>query len=288
MSRRRRLLVLVALLCAGCGDGRTPPPAKAYQLTGQVLAVTPERQEVLIRHGDIPGFMPAMTMTYRVGDANLLKDKQPGDLVTATLVVGEVDAHLSTLTKTGHAAIQSPPTPSLASDIRDPGQPVPDAQLVDQDGTPRRFSSFKGHRVAVTFAYSRCPLPDFCPLMNRNFADVQARVEKDPSLADVTLLTVTVDPAYDKPAVLKAQAQLYKAQPDRWFFLTGDPAEVKRFAAAFGISMEADPDTPGQVIHNLRTAVVGADGRLVKVTSGNEWTPADLVADLKATPAPAH
>jgi protein SCO1/2 len=288
MSRTAWFFVALSLACAACGSGRTPPPAKSYELSGQVLDITPERHEVLIRHGEIPGLMPAMTMTYRVQDDALLKGKQPGDLVTATLVVGEIDAHLSTLTKTGHAPIQSPPTASLAGQILDPGQTVPDAQLVDQDGTPRRFSSFRGHRVAVTFAYTRCPLPDFCPLMNRNFAAVQAQVEKTPSLSDVTLLTVTVDPAYDTPAVLKAHAKLYKADPDRWLFLTGKLDEVKRFAAAFGISMEADPDTPGQIIHNLRTAVVDANGRLVKATSGNDWKPADLVAELEATPAPAH
>lgn len=288
MFRTGWVVAILALAAVACGDGRTPPPAKAYQLQGQVLAITPERNEIMIRHGDIPGFMPAMTMTYKVEDKSLLADKQPGDLVKATLVVGEVDAHLSTLTKTGHAALSGPPPVNLAAQIIDPGQAVPDATFVDQDGMRHTFSSFKGHRLGITFAYTRCPLPDFCPLMNHNFATVQADIEKTPSLSDVKLLTVSVDPEYDQPSVLKKYSRLYNDDPNRWLFLTGDLAQVKHFAAAFGISMEKDPDTPGQVIHNLRTAVVDANGRLVRVTSGNDWKPADLVAELEATPAPAH
>jgi protein SCO1/2 len=275
------------LICTACGSGRTPPPPKEYQLQGQVLAVTPARNEVTIRHGEIPGFMPAMTMTYKVEDKQLLTATQPGDVVKATLVVGEVDVHLSTLTKTGHAALPAQ-APTLASQIIEPGEQVPDATFVDQNGATHTFSSFKGHRLAITFAYTRCPLPDFCPLMNRNFAAAQAQVEKTPSLADVRLLTVSEDPEYDTPAVLKEYASLYGNHPNTWLFLTGDLSEVKRFGAAFGISMEKDPQTPGQVVHNLRTAVVDANGRLVKVTSGNDWTPADLVADLSSTPAPGH
>lgn len=277
---------MLALAAAGCGNGRTPPPPRAYQLQGQVLSITPARNEILLRHGDIPGFMPAMTMTYKVEDKSLLAGKQPGDLVKATLVVGEVDAHLSTLTKTGHAALSGPQP--LAAQIIDTGQTVPDATFVDQDGKPHTFSSFRGHRLGITFAYTRCPLPDFCPLMNHNFATVQSEIKKTPSLSDVKLLTVSVDPEYDQPSVLKPYARLYKEDPNTWLFLTGDLAQVKHFAAAFGISMEKDPDTPGQVVHNLRTAVVDADGRLVHVTSGNDWKPADLVAELNATPAPAH
>lgn len=288
MSRTGWFLTTVALLCAACGSGRAVPPPKAYQLHGQVLSITPERNQVMIKAGDIPGFMPAMTMTYTVQDKDLLKDKQPGDLVDATLVVGEVDAHLSTLTKTGHAPLTAPAPVSLASQIIDPGQAVPDARFIDQDGTPHTFSSFRGHRLGITFAYTRCPLPDFCPLVNHNFAEVQTAITKTPALSDVKLLTVSVDPEYDRPAVLKPYAALYKEDPRTWLFLTGDLADVTHFAAAFGISMEKDPDTPGQVIHNLRTAVVDASGRLVHVTSGNDWKPADIVAELEATPAPAH
>jgi len=278
------LPVLVTL--AACS--RTAPPPRQFELTGQILEIKPERQEVLLKHDDIKGFMPAMTMPYKVQDSSLLAGKQPGDLVRATLVVGEAEAHLSSMTRTGHAAIETPPPAIDHAEILEAGQEVPDIILVDQDGTPTLFSSFRGHRVALTFMYTRCPLPDFCPLMDRNFAAVQTALAKTPKLSDVRLVTLTLDPAFDTPAVLKPHAEALNADTRVWSFLTGDPAEVKDFSAAFGVYVEGDQQHPEQITHNLRTAVIDPDGRLVKVQSGNSWTPAQLVADLSAAPAPKH
>src|ERR1700675_2570843 len=98
----------MALIVSACS--RTPP-SREYQLQGQILDIKPETGEVLVKHGDIPGFMPAMTMPYKVSDAKLLSDKQPGDLITATLVVGETEAHLSEITKTGHASVVNATVP---------------------------------------------------------------------------------------------------------------------------------------------------------------------------------
>jgi protein SCO1/2 len=284
--RRAHVLLFVAALAAACS--RPSAPAKEYHLTGQILSLQPDRQEVLIKHDDIKGFMPAMTMPYKVKDGSLLSGKQPGDLVEATLVVGEVDAHLSTLEKTGHAPLDTPPPVSDAPPILEPGQQVPDALLVNQDGAPIPFSSLRGHRVAVTFIYTRCPQPDFCPLMNRNFAAVQTALATDPSLSDVRLLTVTMDPAFDTPKVMKEHAALYKADPNRWIFATGEAKDIRQFESAFGIDVEPSAEDQAQIIHNLRTAIVDANGRLVNARSGNTWKPAELVADLKKTPAPGH
>src|SRR5512145_304603 len=147
--RGLRVPVAVAVLMACCG--RTPePPAREYQLQGQILAVRPERREVVIKHQDIKGFMPGMTMPFTVKDTALLTGKQPGDLVTATLVVGETEAHLSTLTTTGHTALEAPP-PAPVADVLSTGQAVADAALIDQDGKARPFSSFRKHRLVLTF-----------------------------------------------------------------------------------------------------------------------------------------
>src|SRR5262245_50264236 len=136
---------IVATAC-----GRAPEaPARQFELQGQILAVRPERSEVVIKHQDIKGFMPGMTMPFTVKDAALLNGKQAGDLVTATLVIGETQAYLSALTTTGHADVSEPPPPP-PPDILTTGQAVKDAPLVDQDGTPRPFSTFKGHRLALT------------------------------------------------------------------------------------------------------------------------------------------
>jgi protein SCO1/2 len=199
-----------------------------------------------------------------------------------------VDAYLTTLSKTGHAAIDGPPPAADLPDVLAPGAAVTDAALVDQDGAAHPLSSLRGHRVALTFVYTRCPLPDFCPLMNRNFAEVQKQIKQAPQLADVRLVTVTLDPAYDTPAVLKPYAHDAGADPAVWSFLTGEPAEVKKFSDQFGLYSEADPRDSSVVIHNLRTAVIDPDGRLVTIEANNTWTPAQLVADLKAAPAPGH
>jgi protein SCO1 len=283
MGRVAALLTLAVVL-AGCGP--SAPPPKEYEVTGQILAVAPDKPEVTIRHDDIRNFMPAMTMAFPVKDGSLLDGKQPGDLVTATLVVGEVGYHLSTLTTTGHQPLpQAPPDDPQA--VRE-GEPVADVTFEDQDGRRRTLASLRGHRVALTFVYTRCPLPEFCPLMNRNFAAVQKAVRSSPDLSDVRLLTVTLDPEYDRPPVLKVQASAFRADPEIWSFVTGDPAELEAFAHQFGIYSEPAGGDSIEIIHNLRTVVIGPDGRLVKNRSSNDWTPADLVADLSAAPAPAH
>jgi len=255
-----------ALLLANCG-GTAETPAREYQLEGQILAVRPERSEVVIKHQDIKGFMPGMTMPFKVKDEGLLKGKEPGDLVTATLVVGEVDAHLRTLDK---------------------GDTLTDATFVDQNGTRSSLSAYRGHRVALTFIYTRCPLPEFCPLMDRNFAAVQKTLASTPALADVRLITMTLDPAFDTPAVLKPYSVQRGADPKIWSFLTGEPTEVNKFGSQLGIYVEHNPQSAIDITHNLRTVVIDPDGRLVKVHNGNSWTPSELVADLSAVPAPTH
>ena len=142
--------------------------------------------------------------------------------------------------------------------------------------------------MALTFIYTRCPLPEFCPLMDRHFVAVQKTLQNDAGMRDVRLVTMTLDPEYDRPAVMKQHAASLKADPAIWTFLTGEPKEVKDFSHKLGIYTESDLGTGANLTHNLRTAVIDAEGRLVKVHSGNDWTPADLVADLKKASASAH
>ena len=282
----RALLVsfLVMLLLVAC---RQEPPARQYELQGQIVGIEQSRNEIMIKHDDIKGFMPAMTMPFTVKDAGLLTGKQPGDLVTATLVVAENSAHLSSLTRTGHAALDVAPAPVPAA-VLVPGDLVPDATLIDQDGKPRSIASLRGHRIAITFIYTRCPLPDFCPLMDRQFAAVQRTLQDDTNMRDVRLVSVTLDPEFDTPAVLQRHAARYKANPAVWSFLTGDPKDVAAFSHKLGIYTERDLGTGANLTHNLRTVVIDPEGRLVKAHSGHDWKPADLGADLKAITAPTH
>lgn len=284
----RRLGGIVLVIAAAAACSQAPEP-KRYEVRGQILSFDPQRMEVVVDHEDIAGFMPAMVMPYKVQDVALLDGKKPGDMVTATLVVEEVNAYLTTLTTTGHEALKTPPAGPLITDvdILKDGDVVPEHALVEQTGAPLTMQSLRGHRVALTFVYTRCPIPDFCPLMDKQFAEVQQQIAKSPDLADVRLVSVTLDPEFDTPAVLAQHAKQLGADPARWHFATGGRDDVLAFAKRFGVIAEAG-GTSAELLHNLRTAVIDAEGRLVKAYSGNMWSPAELVADLKATPPPAR
>jgi protein SCO1/2 len=274
--------LVLTFMAAGCGS--KPSGQLTYKVEGQVLAVSPDHQQATIKHEEIKGFMMAMTMPYKVKDPQLLNGITPGDLINATLVVDPDGAYFSTVKKVGEAPLEKavPATPSTVAPELKPGESVPDAQFVDQDGRKKAFSAFKGAPLAVTFIYTKCPLPDFCPLMDRNFAAVQQRLKTDPTLKPAHLVSISFDPVTDTPAVLKKHAGALKADQARWTFLTGDRAEIDKFASRFGMAIARAPTDPSNITHNLRTAIVDADGKLVKVYTGPDWKPEQLIADLKA------
>ena len=278
-------LVALALL-VGCTRA---PAGKQYEVVGQIQAIHPETLEVVLKHGDIKGFMPAMTMPYTVGEASLLTGLQPGDLVTATLVVEEVKAYLSKISKTGSAPLP-PQTEVTVTDgaVLQPGDLVPDQTLVDENGASLSTASLRGHRVALTFIFLSCPLPEFCPLMDRQFAEVQRAVKAAPALADVRLLSVSFDPQHDTAKDLKAHAQALGADPHVWSFVTATEKEIETLTRRFGVFIERDEQHPSEITHNLRTAIIDPQGRVVQIYSGTDWTPTQLVADLTAAPAPTH
>jgi protein SCO1/2 len=256
------------------------PEGRRHELTGQVLAVNLERQEIVIRHQDVPGFMPAMTMPFAVKDKGLLEGRVPGDLVRATLVVTDTNAWLERLTKTGFAALASPVPVAEPGALRT-GDPVPDVVLVDQDGKARHFAEWRGHAIALTFIFTRCPLPDFCPALDKSFARLQEQVKADPALAaNVRLLTVSFDPERDTPAVLRKHAARLGADPAMWAYVTGEVAAVDGFGRHFGLSVEREGPDDG-LTHNLRTAVIDPAGRLVRLWRGSDWAPEEIAAELR-------
>jgi protein SCO1/2 len=273
-------LVVLAIVTAACSG------EKRYPLTGQVVAVNAERQELTVKHQDIRGFMPGMTMPFKVKDAQQVADSRPGDLITATLVVEESAGYLEDIRKTGEAPLPAdlpkpPPAPMI-----EPGAEVPAATFVDESGQERRLADFRGRTLAVTFIYTRCPVPDFCPLMDRHFAAVQKALKADAELASrVHLLSVSFDPDFDTPEVLRAHATRVGADPAIWSYVTGTREGIDAFAAAFGVSIMREDGTMEEIIHNLRTAVIGPEGRLVEVFNGNDWQPAQLVASIRAADA---
>ncbi|HKB10914.1 MAG TPA: SCO family protein [Vicinamibacterales bacterium] len=281
-------------LCIAIAAGACSPKApdqRIYPLQGQVQSIDVPRKLVILKHEEIKGFMPAMTMPYEVEDPKALDGLAPGDLIDSTLVVFLSGAHLRNVRKVGSAPLEKPPAdapmPSASSgfELIKPGEPAPDAAFVDQDGRKRRFSSFKGSPVVMTFIYTKCPLPMFCPLMDRHFAALQKTLADDPALKPVHLVTVSFDPAVDTPPVLKQHARTLHADLSRWTFLTGDRDEVDQFASRFGVSVSRAMNDPRDITHNLRTVIVKADGTLAKVYTGNDWSPEQVLADLRGLAA---
>jgi protein SCO1/2 len=277
-----RLLIAGLVVAAACSR---EPEARTYELTGQVLAVRPETREILVKHEDIPGFMPAMTMPYAVKDVALIRERVPGDLITATLTVEPTLAHLSAITRTGSAPLPADARttipPAAGIELLRPGAAVPDTALIDQDEKAIALTDFAGSAAAITFIYTRCPLPQYCPLLDRRFAEVQALVAKDAALAGkVRLLSVSFDPGFDRAPVLRNHARKVGADPSVWRFATAAEENVDRFAARFGINVIREQD--GTITHNLRTAVIDRSGRVTAILDNNAWTAEDLVRELQA------
>ncbi len=284
----RAFLVLSAALAIATAACNQAPDRRVFTLQGQVQSLDVPRKMVTVKHEEIAGFMPAMTMPYEAEDARALDGLIPGDLINAKLVVFSNGAHLTDIKKVGNAPLETPPAevpnPAAASsgfELLKPGEAAPDGRFLDQDGKPRHFGAFKGTPVVMTFIYTRCPLPTFCPLMDRHFATLQKTLESDPALKNVHLVTVSFDPTTDTPAVLRQHAKELDADLTRWTFLTGDRDDVDQFAARFGVSVSRALNDARDITHNLRTAIIGADGKLVKVYTGNDWTPDQVLTDLK-------
>ena len=281
---RVHLVFILAIIASACG-GKTD---RTYTLQGQVQSIDWPHKQLTVKHEEIKGLMPAMTMPYSVRDDKLLNGLAAGDLIDARLVVESNDAYLRTIRKVGQAPLEKPavdtataPAVRTGPELLKPGETVPDASFVDQDGQKRSFSAFRGSPVVMTFIYTRCPLATFCPLMDRHFAAMQQPLKDDAALNRVRLLTVSFDPQFDTPPVLKKHAKTLNADLARWTFLTGDREEVDRFASRFGVSIARAVNDPRDITHNLRTVIVDADGKLVKVYTGNDWSPDQVLADLK-------
>ena len=283
MTRRLALFLLLVTAASAC---RHRPIAREYRIEGQILAIDPVTRQVTIRHEDIPGLMSGMTMPFKVKDPSVLTGKLPGDLVNGTLMVTPTESYLTRLTTVGAMPLPGL-MPSATAAVLEPGQPVPDAAFVDQDGRARDFASFKGKAVVITFIYTRCPLPDYCPLMDRNFATIQRALKANPALEGrVQLLSISFDPQYDTPPVLKAHAAKLGADPAVWTFATGTPKAIDGFAGELGVFLSRTPGDAGLITHTLRTAIVDPQGRLVKIYDGNEWTPDQVLGDLASLAPP--
>jgi len=248
--------------------------AKRYPVSGMVLKVDQAGQTIVVSHEKIPGYMDAMAMPFRVRDPKALALLRPGLRVEFTLVVGRSESWAEQVRLQGGARFEPDaqfpaPAPSTAVAL---GQPVPDFELVDQSRRPTKLSALQGQVVAVTFIYTRCPLPDVCPRLSNNFARVQERFG-DRMGRDLTLLSVTFDPQFDRPEVLAEHARGWKANPDGWRFLTGTLPQIREVCGLFGVDFWPDE---GLITHSMRTAVIDRQGRLAANLPGRDFTARQL------------
>ena len=259
---------------------------KVYKLRGKVVATKPASGEVTVNHEAIAGFMEAMTMPYKLKDANILNELHPGDVITADVLVSQgSDASIFL----DHIVViaQGKPDyrPATIYHVPAPGDSVPDFKLRNQDGRTIHLNQFRGKELLITFIYTRCPLPNFCPLVTRNFAKIEKQVLADAKLKGKThLLCVSFDPEHDTPERLKAYGEEYigsdaKAAFANWDFAVPDNAVLKEMAKFFNVGITNEPDQT--ITHTLSTTLVGRDGKVAKFYPGNEWTPEQVVGDVR-------
>jgi protein SCO1 len=280
----RRLVLLLGLLVT-LGACSEPPAPREYELRGQVLDTRAEFLEVRMRHEEIPGYMEPMTMSFRVKDAALLERCAPGDLVRGRLLVTEREAWIESLEKVGNAPLPEEAedeAPPAMVDLLGPGRAVPDVTLVDHGGAPWRPSQLRGKAVALTFTDSRCAAPESCPAVNARFLAAQKATASTPGLSRaVHFVTVSIDPDYDTPDVLRHHAEALGAELSNWSFVTGDREAIEAFASRFGVTIMRDEGT-GAMAHTLRTAVLSPAGEIARLYTGGEWTSLQLASDLEA------
>ena len=265
VSWARVVVVAFAFAGAACATHHTT--------TGLVLRVDRPGATVTISHDAFPGYMDAMAMPFDLKGAARTTTLTAGDRVTFRLSVkggrSSVDRVIVVSAAPVDAGLQNTPAVPVLVPV---GTVMPDFELTDQAGTPVALSALKGKVVAVTFIYSRCPLPDYCPRMIENFKAVRARFA-DRMDRDLVFLTISFDPRYDTPEVLAAYAASQRAGGPGWHFLTGDPAKIERVCNTFGIQYWAEE---GLITHSLQTAVIDRDGRLAATVEGKDFTPAQL------------
>lgn len=272
-------IAVVALVrSAGTSPADSDP---RYPVTGIVVAA-PAGPAIDVAHDDIPGFMPAMTMPFALKNPADGHGLKPGDRVRFTLRVGQQASWAEDLVVTGHDAETArrltAPRSTSPSRLRD-GDAVPAFALVDQHDAALTEADLQGHYTVVTFIFTRCPLPEFCPLMVKRFRELQAAVADDPSLTSrVRLLSVTLDPEYDTPDVLDAYGTAMKADFTRWRFATGTPAQIGAFAKAFAVYTEWNGPS---LDHTLATALIGPDGRVVDIWRGSGWTTDEVLTAVR-------
>jgi len=293
-TRMERLLCVLALMvslaataCRGPNQGQGQSQVRRFRLKGTVVQVDKSQQHLVVDHEAIPGFMAAMTMPYPVADSRTLDDLSPGDQITADVVASSGEVHLENIVVVKKSDGKIAP-PGARLQPADRGVPVADFTLVNQDGKHVRLAQYRGKTVLLTFIYTRCPLPDYCPLMTHNFAEIERALMKSPEIyAKTHLLSISFDSQYDTPQVLRNYGRPFATDrgqrtSEHWEFATIPAAEKNAVTKSFDVFVTEEQ---GQITHSMSTAIISPDGSICKGYNGNDWKPADVLADLRSCAA---
>jgi len=220
-------------------------------------------------------------MPFDVKDTNELAGLAPGDSVVFRMIVTDTEGWIEQIRKLG--STNSVPTAGNFRLVRDVeplniGDRLPEYHFTNQLGQAFSTADFKGQALAITFLFTRCPFPTFCPKMANDFSETQQSLISAGNFTNWHLLTVSFDPEFDKPVVLKSYAERYHYDPAHWTFATGDLVEITAIAEQCGLNFWHDET--GSISHNLRTVVFDASGRLQKIFTGNTWKTEELVAEM--------
>ena len=252
-----------------------------YFVRGVLTGVKQDEHQLVIAHEAIPNFMDAMTMPFNVKDAAIVTNVAIGEKIAFQLHLTETESwvdHIEPVAVSRSAASGAPALPSgdshaeVKANSASTGRsesPLRNYKFMNELGRPVSLSDFRGQAIALTFFFTRCPIPEFCPRLSRNFQEVQRRLSAmENAPTNWHLLSVTFDPAHDTPEVLKAYGAAYRYDPAHWSFLTGPKDKIAELARACDVKF--DPDN-GLFNHNFRTLIVDASNRLQTVfpTSGN-------------------
>ena len=289
------LLAFIALLI-GCRQNPSPSSSnssaaqKTFTIRGKVLATN--ATHVTLDGEDVPGFMEAMTMDYKLKDPSVVSELHPGDRITAKVLADTDGSNYTNIQLDDIIVIaQARPDykPPIAYHVPTPGDPVPDFHLLNQSGRTIHLDQFKGKLVLLTFIYTRCQLTDFCLRMSHNFADIDKALAADPSLYQQThLISVSFDPANDTPKVLRSYGGAYTGNYTNEKFLHWDfaaPTEKDLASVTQYFDVGVTPGDDRSLTHSLSTVLIGKDGKIIAWYPTNDWDPKEVLAQIKKSAA---
>ncbi|MCB1205529.1 MAG: SCO family protein [Verrucomicrobiae bacterium] len=278
------LAATVGLVSCGNEETGGPGKTKRFHVRGVVQKAMPgDPSMMIIDHEEIPGYMPRMIMPFHARDPEEFVKLEPGMVVTFDYHVSGEESWVTGVKPTGETGAltldeRRPDDARLAR----PGDHLPEVAFLDETGAEVRISDFKGMPVALTFVFSRCPVPEYCPRMMNQFAEViEAMKTTAGAPPTYRLLTISFDHEHDRPEVLKAWAAAFGFREGMpWSLLSSeDPGPIEALAVPTGLRYG---EANGTIQHNLRTLVLNPDGTIRRLFNDETWTPAELVSELVA------